>query len=137
MNVLLDTNVVSELWKATPDPTVVKNVRSFSLTYVSCVSLGELVYGVERLPHGQRRRDLETALLTFERSYAARILALDGVAARIWGELDAQCEAKGVRPSPEDGQIAAIALLHGLPLVTRNIKDFTPTGVQLINPWEA
>jgi len=139
MRVLLDTNVVSELRRSQADPRVVQRVREIPPqdTYLSAITLGELVYGVTRLPAGKKRRELEAWLIALERSYASGILPVDLETARAWGEVTALVEAKGRSLPPQDGLIAATALRHGLHLMTRNLKDFEGTGVLLINPWDA
>jgi predicted nucleic acid-binding protein len=139
LSVLVDTNVVSELRRSEADRRVVERVRSFSPndTYLSVVTIGELAYGIKRLPAGKRRADLDSWLIALEQSYAARVLPVDSETAHVWGELTAAAEARGLKLSPQDGLIAATALRHGLHLATRNIKDFQGTGVLLIDPWEA
>ncbi len=105
-------------------------------TYLSVITVGELVYGVKRMPAGKRRREIEKWLATLQQSYTSRVLSVDLETAQIWGEVTAICESKG-RPLPtQDGLIAATALRHGLRLMTRNVSDFEATGVMLINPWE-
>jgi len=63
-------------------------------------------------------------------AYGDRVLALDADAAQLWGRLRVPDPSKAL-----DKQIAAIALLHDLTLVTRNTRDFTATGVRLLNPF--
>jgi predicted nucleic acid-binding protein len=139
MRVLLDTNVVSEFRRVSPDPRVVQRVREVRPedTYLSVITVGELVYGVQRLPAGKKRRALEAWVLALEQSYAPRILAVDSETTHAWGELTATCEAGGKKLPPQDGLIAATALRNGLHLMTRNVKNFESTGVLVINPWEA
>lgn len=64
---------------------------------------------------------------------AAR-LSLDSETARVWGELTARAQQQGRTVHMADGLIAATALRHGLHVMTRNVSDFEPTGVLLINP---
>lgn len=138
MRVLLDTNVVSEVRRSGPDSRVVQRVRDIRPgdTYLSVITIGELVYGVKRLSTGKKRRELEAWLIALEQSHASRILAVDSETTHVWGELTAACEAKGCLLSPQDGLIAATALRHGLHVMTRNVKDFACTGALLINPWD-
>ena len=138
MRVLLDTNVVSEIRRHDANPLVVQRVQAIKPddTYLSVITVGELVYGVKRLAAGKKRRELEAWVMALQRTYAARILSVDLETAHVWGEVTAICQTKG-RPLPtQDGLIAATALRHGLHLMTRNVKDFAPTGVLLINPWD-
>ena len=55
----------------------------------------------------------------------------------MWGRVSGRLRLQGIQVPTSDGLIAATALTHGLSVVTRNVKDFEPTGVPLINPWEA
>jgi toxin FitB len=71
-----------------------------------------------------------------ERSYADRILPIDGETSRIWGEITAHAGRRGIVVPAVDGLIAATGRRHGLHLMTRNTADFMATGVLLTNPWE-
>lgn len=135
---LLDTNVVSELRRTNAEPRVVQRVRAIlpQDTYLSVITIGELVYGVKRLPAGKKRLELEEWLIALERSHASRVLSIDSETTRAWGELTALAADNGQTLSPQDGLIAATALRHGLHLMTRNTRDFPSTGVLLLNPWE-
>lgn len=138
MKVLLDTNVLSEIRRSNANPHVVKRVREIGSenAYLSSITIGEIVYGIARLPDSQKRRDLAAWLIGIEKTYANRILPLDSETAHIWGQLAAQSEARGQTTSLQDAQIAATALHHGLHVMTRNVSDFQNTGAMLINPWE-
>ena len=137
---LLDTNVVSETVHARPDEGVHAWLNALSLgdLFLSAISLGELQYGVERLPAGRRRGALATWL---ERrigvDFDGRILPFDAVCALLWGGLMRKSERATGDRKDIDMQIAAIALRHDLVLVTRNTKDFGSLGIQLIDPWTA
>lgn len=139
MRVLLDTNVVSELRRSAADPRVIQRVKQITPedTYISVITIGELVYGAKRLPPSKKRRDLEAWLTSLEQSYASRILIIDSETTHVWGEVVAVTEAQGRTLPLQDGLIAATALRNGLHLMTRNVKDFEGSGVLLINPWEA
>jgi toxin FitB len=137
---LLDTNVISETSRVRPDEAVHGWLNSIVLSdlFVSAVSLGELRYGVERLPPGRRRSALETWLTySVELDYAGRVLPFDGAASGLWGALMRQSELMTGNRNEIDMQIAATAVRHGLILSTRNTKDFAPLGVQVIDPWTA
>lgn len=139
MRVLLDTNAVSELRRAAPDPRVVRCVRAVAAedSFLSVLTIGELVFGVKRLPQGRKRLELEAWLSAIEREYSTRILAVDFETAQIWGEIAAIREAMGRPLSVQDGLIAATAIRNGLHLVTRNVSDFEHTGVLAVDPWSA
>lgn len=130
--------MISELRRTNAHPLVVQRVRSLSTqdTYLSAITIGELVYGIARLPTGKKRLQLESWFRSLEQSYASRVLPIDFETSRIWGEITASAVAdKRQTLPPQDGLIAATALRHGLHLMTRNVKDFENTGVLLLNPW--
>ncbi|WP_411877301.1 type II toxin-antitoxin system VapC family toxin [Vulcanococcus limneticus] len=136
---LVDTNVISEARKGRrADPGVVAFwtdvARLQTPLFLAAVSIGELRRGVELIRHRgdhQQAELLERWLDQLLDAYGERVLALDGDGAQLWGRL---CV-----PDPHhaiDKQIAAIALLHDLTVVTRNTADFAGTGVRLLNPFQ-
>ncbi len=135
MSYLLDTNVLSELRRKSPNAGVVEwfTQRPASTLYLSVLTLGELRKGIEGLADTKRRMALtdwlETDLPGF---FAGRILSIDTQVADRWGRLVA---AAG-RPLPAiDSLLGATAAQHGLSLVTRNERDFAGLGLDVINPW--
>ena len=135
MSYLIDTNVLSELRRKTPNPGVVKwlGQRPASTLFLSILTLGELRKGVEGMTDVERRAVLldwlETELPTF---FAGRILSVDANVADRWGRMVA---AAG-RPVPTiDSLIGATAAYHGLSLVTRNVRDYADLRLDIINPW--
>ena len=137
---LLDTNVISELRKVgdgRADANVVawlSGVEASNL-YVSTVTLMELERGALRI---ERRDKAQAALLRqWLENYV--YLAFRDRAIPVNAEIALSCAALHVPdPRPElDALIAATALVHGMTLVTRNVADFAPMGVKLINPWVA
>ena len=135
MSYLLDTNVLSELRRKTPDAGVVEwfSRRPASTLYLSVLTLGELRKGIEGVAEAERRMALtdwlETDLPGF---FAGRILPIDVQVADRWGRLVA---AAG-RPLPAlDSLLGATAAQHGLSMVTRNARDFADLGLDVINPW--
>jgi len=138
MNFLVDTDVLSESSKPAPDPKIAAWLHAHKdSAYVSSVSLGELAYGVERLPHGRKRSALEAWLETMRQSLKGRILPFNSAVAIEWGRLVAALEKAGQPMPTVDSQIAATARRHGLTLVTRNEEDFRHGGVRLLNPFES
>jgi toxin FitB len=138
MRVLLDTCVLSELRRPSGSIAVrraISDLPSPSL-FVSVVTIGEIAKGVALLDDGERKRDLQGWLQTIENHYAERILPVDLETSRIWGELTAAARKSGKQVASADGLIAATARRRGLHLMTRNVSDFEPTGVMLINPWD-
>ena len=135
MSYLLDTNVLSELRRKTPNAGVVEWFarRPASTLFLSVLTLGELRKGIEGMIDAKRRRALldwfEAELPIF---FTGRILPIDMHVADRWGRLMATAN----RPMPAiDSLLAATAVHNDLSLVTRNVKDFTDLGLEVINPW--
>jgi predicted nucleic acid-binding protein len=136
---LVDTNVISEARKG---PRSDAGVRAFFTTcareeqrlFLASITVGELRRGISAIRHRgdqDQAQRLEGWLSEVLSLYASSVLSFDGEAAQVWGELRV--------PHPEhalDKQIAAIALLHDLTVVTRNTADFNGTGVKLLNPFQ-
>lgn len=133
---LVDTNVISEARKGKKanagvqkfweeaDPTDI---------YISAQTIGEIRRGVENIRYRgdvSQAAQLETWLDIIATQYADRVLSFDVDCAQVWGKL--------MSPHPQnpiDKQIAAIALINNMTVVTRNVVDFERTGVQLENPF--
>ncbi len=132
---LLDTNFISETRKIRADSGVMAflSAAETSRLFLSVLTLGELRKGVE----AKRRTDAVTAnrlgawVDSIETTFADRVLPVDAVAARLWGELSAGRSLPVI-----DTLIAATALARGLTLVTRNTRDVSLTGVPLVDPWQ-
>ncbi len=103
---------------------------------MSVISVGEITKGIALLADGPHKRSLHVWLQTLERNYSDRILPVDIETSRIWGEVAAATQKAGRPIGAIDALIAATARRHGLVVVTRNIADFEPTGVSLLNPWD-
>ena len=139
MNYILDTNVVSELVAAQPDHSVVQWVENIppEQVYLSVLTIGELVKGIEKLPDSSRR-DMLVAWLHNDLlvRFQDHLLPLDASVLIIWGQLVASLEASG-HPMPAiDSLLAATTAFKGFTLVTQNVDDFTHAGIPLLNPWE-
>lgn len=135
---LIDTNIISELRKQGRANQGVHNffsqmVADEARVYISVITLGELRRGVELIRHrGDRQQAhlLEQWLQQIGVDFQENILDINGDIAQLWGKLRV--------PHPEnalDKMIAATAILYDLTLVTRNVKDFSDTGVKLLNPF--
>lgn len=139
MRFLLDTCALSELRREGCNPAARKLVDSAQDDdlFISVITLAELQKGISLLEPGKKKQDLETWLNALEGHYGDRILPVSREAARIWGEIAARCQQKWIALSAGDGLIAATALEHGLHVLTRNGRDFEPTGAMVSNPWES
>ncbi len=136
--ILLDTNVVSEVMKASPSENVIAwlNEQESSKLFISAITIGEIVYGLRILPEGKRRSGLCEKLEQFiALAFDQRALAYDESAARAYGELMGHRRALGRPMSVPDGQIAAIARSNHLAVATRNVLDFENCGVDVIDPF--
>ena len=139
MNLLLDTNVLSEVQRPTPNLKVLGWLDAVDedRVFISVASIAELRRGIALMDDGRRRASL-VAWLTNDlpERFAERILPIDYAVAERWGDLMAQSRRSGVTLSVMDGFFAATALAKALTLVTRNVKDFMSIGVPLFNPWD-
>jgi predicted nucleic acid-binding protein len=118
--ILLDTNVLSELMRAKPEPTVMAFVNGIPTTalFTSAVTQAEILYGIALLPAGKRRDSLlDAARVTLNDHFRGRVLPFDGSAAETFAS------------------IAAIAKSRDATLVTRNSADFDGCGIPVVNPW--
>lgn len=138
--ILLDTNVISEMMRDEPDVRAAAwmgRQKSLHLT-VSTITLAEIQRGLKRLPAGKRRKVLEASFAEFiSRGFEGRVLAFDEPAARIYGDLCALRESKGLHADPVDLMIAATAKAADASIATRNTGDFEHCGIKLINPWRS
>ena len=134
--ILVDTNVLSELTKPKPEDRIVTwlEVNEPALA-VPTIALAELRYGIARLPRGRRRSSLLRFWQTTCEQFRGRVFSFDERAAETYGEVAAAAERAGRRLNVQDGQIAAIALVHGMQVATRNADHFEATGVVIVNPW--
>ena len=136
---LLDTNVLSELIKPSPEPKVTSWLEGMDedLLYLSVLTIGEIRNGVATLPQANRRVTIEAWLeKDLHHRFVNRILPVTVEIADRWGMIAGQAQLKKILVPVVDGLLAATALHHNLTLVTRNVKDLAPTGVNLFYPWE-
>jgi predicted nucleic acid-binding protein len=135
--IVVDTNVIAELMRPEPHEAVVRwsLAQAASNLYTTAITLAEILYGIERLPNGRRKRLLhETAAEVFT-TFADQVLPFDAEAA---AEYPLVIDARQRMGRPIDGvdaQIASICRSGSSTLATRNAKDFEHTGVNLIDPW--
>jgi toxin FitB len=137
--IVLDTNVVSELMRPSPDPQVLVwlEQQAHEDLNTTAVSVAEIHYGICRLPEGRRRVQLAAAAEDIFGGFASQILSFNHTAALQYGALVAERDRAGRPISALDGQIAAICRASGSALATRNTADFEDAGVELLNPWTA
>lgn len=135
--IVLDNDVLSELMRPRPAPQVVGwlDAQLAASVAVTAITVAELLYGIERLPDGKRKRAFaEIAAAMFDEEFSGRILPFDAEAALHYARLTAD-EANTGLVSMADAQIASICLHHGAELATRNVKDFNGFGISITNPW--
>jgi predicted nucleic acid-binding protein len=136
--ILLDTNVVSEPLRHSPEPRVIEwiDAQPLETLYLSAVTVAELRAGVALLPAGKRRtalhENLERQVLPL---FTGRVLALDLSCTMAYAELTVKARAIGMAIATADGYIAAIAATHGFSVATRDASPFDAAGVAVINPW--
>lgn len=136
---VLDTNILSELMRAAPNPAVLAwlDEQQADELYITAITQAEILLGLNVLPDGRRKSGLlDAATAMFEEDFQLRILPFDSVAAQEYANLVFARRAAGLPISMADAQIAAIALVWQATLVTRNVKDFINMPLRLINPWD-
>ena len=136
--IVLDTNVVSEFLRSSPEKQVETwlSVQDGAMVYFTAVGEAELRHGVAILPAGRRRALILDAIEgMLEEDFRDRILPFDSNAARAYSVIAAERRAAGRPISQFDCQIAAIARAHGAAVATRNTADFEGCGIEVINPW--
>ncbi|MBP9726825.1 MAG: type II toxin-antitoxin system VapC family toxin [Gammaproteobacteria bacterium] len=137
--IILDTNIISELMKPVPNKTVIAwlDQQSILMLYTTSISVAEIYYGLQNLPTGKRRNDIETSFhQVIQAAFNQRILAFDVTSAACYGILLARRKNAGIPMSTLDAQIAAIATAANATLATRNTKDFLECDIDIINPFE-
>lgn len=134
---ILDTNIISEVMASSPSQAVLTWISKRRLAddlFITTITIAEILYGIELLPPGKRRDRLNgEAEAMFTEDFAGRILPFDENSARSFAQIASSRRKHGL--AEFDAQIAAIALVHGAALATRNTGDFEGCGIQLLNPW--
>ena len=120
---LLDTNIISEFAKISPNRKLVKRINDLGNLCAICSTVWqETIFGYERMPEGKRKRLVGDTIQAIKNSY--KIIPYDSFASEICGELRSRCEEKGKTLPFDDSQIAATAIANGMVLVTHNTEDF-------------
>jgi predicted nucleic acid-binding protein len=136
--IVLDTNVVSELIRPRPDPKVLAwiTARSLGDLYTSAVTRGEMMYGICVLPDGHRREQLlRVVQAIFNEDLAGRVLPYDEAAADAHARIAAQRRSIGKPGSQADMMIAGVVASRDAVLATRNGRDFSDCGIEVLDPW--
>ncbi len=138
MRYLLDTNVLSEPFKRSPEPKVVSWLAEQSALdcCISILTIGELTMGFELATAGVRRDALQNwVAVELPRQFVGRLLRVDEAIAREWGRMSAHGRASGRELPAIDGLLLATERVHQLIFVTRNERDCVNRGVTIANPW--
>jgi predicted nucleic acid-binding protein len=137
--IILDTNVVSALMRASGEPRVIDwlDRQPIESIWVTSVTVFETHLGIALLPKGKRRNALEAAFAQLlEVDLESRILDFDQSAATSAAALAAERQRGGRPVDFRDTQIAGIALARRATLATRNTRHFADANIALINPWD-
>jgi toxin FitB len=131
---LVDANVLSEATKPSPELKVLEWLRANEAELaVDPIILGEIRFGIDLMPPGQRRKRFE---LWFSEGVENLVcLPIDAATGICWARLLAKLRASGHAMPFKDSLIAATALAHGLTVATRNIRDFQPASVKVFDPF--
>ncbi len=136
--ILLDTNVISELMRPAPEPSVLVWVDQLELdaTCISAINQAEIIQGLLLLPEGRRKQQLLHRSDQLFRLFDQRILPFGEGAAVIYAEVVVERQRQGRPIHFQDAQIAAICIEHDCAVATRNVSDFEGIGrLKVINPW--
>ncbi|MGV1908731.1 PIN domain-containing protein [Agrobacterium cavarae] len=139
MRLLLDTNVLSEVTKPRPNKDVLTWLHELDedRTFISIVSIAEIRRRVALMDKGRKQDALDKWLTDdLPQRFENRIIPVEGLVARAWGDLMALAKRGGRGLASMDGMIAATAVAHQLSLATRNTKDFEGLGINIIDPWK-
>jgi len=135
--IILDTNVISELWRPRPDTRVLNwfNDQPSQNLFLCTPVLAELHAGMRKMPEGARRDRLSAAIDDLENAYRVRTLSFDPMSAREYGRLTGDRQRRGQPIKVMDALIASVALANVASLATRD-GGFRDLGLELINPFE-
>jgi predicted nucleic acid-binding protein len=136
--IILDTNVLSELMRSRPEECVIRWLTRQTATdlYVTTITCAEILFGIDVLPNGKRKSDLQTqAEAMFSEDFAGQVLNFDLAAASAFAAISVKRQPSGRALSAVDAMIAAIATIHGAAIATRD-SDFLDRGIPIITPWE-
>ncbi len=138
--ILIDTNIISELWKAEPNLDVLAwvDAQTVETLYLSAITVAELRFGLATMSEGKRRtiyqERLESEVLP---AFTGRVLPFDLDASEAYADLMARAKAEGKAIGKTDGYIAATAHACGFMVATRDTSPFEAAGLKIVNPWQA
>jgi toxin FitB len=136
--IVLDTNVLSEALRPSPEEAVLRWLarQNRDLVFTTTITQAEILYGIETAPPGKRRTRLHAAVeQLFSEEFHERILSFDVKAAQAYPSIVAGREAIGRPISQFDAIIASVCQSRNAAIATRNVSDFENCGVAIINPW--
>jgi predicted nucleic acid-binding protein len=136
--IVVDTNVLSELMKASPAESVTRWIANHpaQTIYTTSITQAEILLGVQLLPAGRKRDAIRAAAeAIFSTDFQGRILPFGSGAAPIYARIAAERRRTGRPISQHDAQIAAITSLEKAELATRNVTDFEGCGIRVVDPW--
>jgi predicted nucleic acid-binding protein len=136
--IILDTNIVSAMMPEAPDASVIQflDSRIPDSIWTTAITIYEIRLGIERLPAGRRRRQLEEVFpRAVERTFQSRILSFDAAAAISAAPLNARREQRGIVVDHHDTMIAGIVISRRAEFATRNVRHFRDLGLPVIDPW--
>lgn len=137
--IVLDTNVVSEFMRPSPDAAVLAWLDGIPRgeVWTTSVTVAEIAAGIAGLPEGKQRTRLQSGFITALRGFDDRILAFTAFTALKYGEIIGHRNRLGRPISIADAQIASIAEHAQATLATRNTRDFDGIDITVVNPWDA
>ncbi len=134
--IVVDTNVVSELLRAHPEPTVSAWLDHQQNLFTTSITVQELYFGLDIMPPSARRTGLVSGLeAVLTELFEDRVVPYDAASARHTAATLAFRRQRGVPMGAADAQIAGIALVHGATIATRNTRDFAGLPLTVVNPW--
>jgi predicted nucleic acid-binding protein len=135
--IFLDTNVISETLRKTPNPAVIAwLVRNDAELALPTVTIAEIAFGIGKIRPDPRADRLDQGLASWRHRFADRIFAFTEAAALSYGDIMSAALRQGRAMTTPDGMIAAITRINSGRLATRNLADFATTGLELICPWD-
>ena len=137
--IVVDTNVLSELMRSSPDPRVVAWIMGVQPgeAATTAITMAEIDLGLQRLPRGKRRARLEEIFQLLLSDIARELLPFDGEAASHYARISQSRDAADRPIDQRDCMIAAICALRAATLVSRNQRNLEGTGIAIVNPWQA